>query len=356
MQAFTSFVNSQPNNVPFVFAYKGKYIVKVNKSTEGSAHVDAYYYVDNSQNLVDHDFEAGVPAAGQLTIEKTSHVTPGSTAAFATELRAFLTSLGLANINLTSGRAFNWYDAIAAYYEAPVLSLVNLLDEEDNAYLGIKYGDNVYAPKVTLNGTTGYMPAFNRISLAEVPAACPVSPNVFEQSLVNTTLVDSHTDVAYNITMEACDAQNGFMMSLAPVTPGTPAIRIRGYFKDGGADCIYCENTVVGVEESGVPSLEVGESVGVVINGYPTRVTKTSEDAALIEVDSTGGSEYPCHKNLYIGEPSYPAFSDLYILYEYDSNEWSDIEGEIQGYLSVSDVTVQRGTVSLEDCTHSFEV
>lgn len=120
MQAFTSFVAAQPNDIPFVFAYKGKYIVQVEKSTVGSPHVNAYYYVDNSQNLVDHDFEAGVPAAGQLTIEKTSHITPGSTAAFTAELRAFFESLGLANIGVTAGRAFNWYDAIAAYYEAPV--------------------------------------------------------------------------------------------------------------------------------------------------------------------------------------------------------------------------------------------
>ena len=129
MQAFRSFVAAQPHDVPFVFAYKGKYIVQVEKSTVGSAHVNAYYYVDGSQNLVDHDFEAGVPAAGQLTIEKTSHITPGSTAAFATELRAFLQSVGLASINLQGGRAFNWYDATAAYYEAPIPTVT--VEDED---------------------------------------------------------------------------------------------------------------------------------------------------------------------------------------------------------------------------------
>lgn len=144
MQAFTAFVNSQPNNVPFVFAYKGKYIVRVNKSTEGSAHVDAYYYVDNSQNLVDHDFEAGVPAAGQLTIEKTSHITPGSTAAFATELRAFLTSLGLANISLSGGRAFNWYDAIAAYLEEqPVIQPITVVDNSGNNVTIVNIGEPI---------------------------------------------------------------------------------------------------------------------------------------------------------------------------------------------------------------------
>lgn len=144
MQAFTSFVNSQPSNVPFVFAYKGKYIVQVEKSTVGSAHVNAYYYVDNSQNLVDHDFEAGVPAAGQLTIEKTSHITPGSTAAFATELRAFLGSLGLANINLQGGRAFNWYDAIAAYYEAPpVIQPITVVDNSGNSVTIVNIGEPI---------------------------------------------------------------------------------------------------------------------------------------------------------------------------------------------------------------------
>lgn len=356
MQAFTSFVGSQPWNKPFVFAYKGKYIVQVEKSTQGSPHVNAYYYVDNSQNLVDHDFEAGVPAAGQLTIEKTSHITPGSTAAFAEELREFLRSLGMANISVSSGRAFNWYNAIAAYYETPVLSLVDLFDEQDNNYLGIKYGDTVIAPKITLDGTTGYMPSFGRIGGVDVPATCPVSPDIFAQNLENATLVDSHVDVAYGITMENCVAADGFMMILAPTVQGYPTIRIRGYFRDGGSDSIYCDHTVYDVEDQGIPSLEVGESVGVVINGYPTRVTRTSETAALVVVDSFGGSLYPCHKNIYTGDPSYPVFSDLCILKEYDSNEWSDIIGEVEGYLGVSDVTVERGAASIEDCTHSFEV
>lgn len=140
MQAFKSFVNSQPSNKPFVFAYRGKYIVRVEKSTEGTPHVNAYYYVDNSQNLVDHDFEAGVPAAGQLTIEKTSHITPGSTAAFATELRGFLEALGLANISLQGGRAFNWYDAIAAYYMTPFAAV----DDEGNNVTIVAEGKSMY--------------------------------------------------------------------------------------------------------------------------------------------------------------------------------------------------------------------
>ena len=144
MQAFTSFVSSQPSNVPFVFAYKGKYIVQVEKSTEGSPHVNAYYYVDNSQNLVDHDFEAGVPAAGQLTIENTTHVTPGSSAAFADELRDFLRSLGLANIDLRAGRAFNWYDAIAAYLEGqPEIQPITVVDNSGNSVTIVNIGEPI---------------------------------------------------------------------------------------------------------------------------------------------------------------------------------------------------------------------
>ena len=172
MQAFRSFVGSQPFDVPFVFAYKGKYIVQVEKSTVGSHHVNAYYYVDNSQNLVDHDFEAGVPAAGQLTIEKTTHVTPGSTAAFATELRGFLEALGLANISLLGGRAFNWYDAIAAYYMTPfaavddegndvtiVAETKSMYDGANDAYVSMFVGSDgtKYAARAFDNNVQSYL-------------------------------------------------------------------------------------------------------------------------------------------------------------------------------------------------------
>ena len=229
MQAFTSFVNRQPSNKPFVFAYKGKYIVKVLKSTEGSAHVDAYYYVDSSQNLVDHDFEAGVPAAGQLTIEKTSHVTPGSTADFATELRAFLESVGLASINLQGGRAFNWYDAIAAYYMPNSMTLTNvgpqgmndwLVSANENDSVVVLFNQRCLRVKKT-SSTTCVIDLFNSCG-SEHLSVFNITPHddVFDVALPYVCQADGDISDTFNSVVDDFNESLGFASSAYTASRG----------------------------------------------------------------------------------------------------------------------------------------
>lgn len=304
MQAFRSFVAAQPNDVPFVFAYKGKYIVQVTKSTEGSQHVNAFYYVDNSQNLVDHDFEAGVPAAGQLTIEKTSHITPGSTAAFATELNAFLVSVGLANISLTAGRAFNWYDAIAAYYEAPVYTISVLTDTEDTEILTLEdQWGGVVCPKVTINGVTGYLKCGASHQISEDLSAdksCPVPDSVLANLISTDPVSFEHTDAVYEFVKDSCSLGDFFTMRLVPSENNLPDInmeliyddtrKLRGLFALGSFRIATIDS----------PTLELLQQRPVIVsvNGIPAKLTLVDADNMRTEVLSDVDNQQIQHFNM----------------------------------------------------------
>lgn len=304
MQAFRSFVAAQPHDVPFVFAYKGKYIVQVEKSTVGSAHVNAYYYVDNSQNLVDHDFEAGVPAAGQLTIEKTSHITPGSTADFATELRAFLESVGLASINLQGGRAFNWYDAVAAYYEAPVYTIDVKSNTEDIEILTLEdQWANVVCPKVTINGVTGYLKcdALHHIDEAlSADKSCPVPDSVLAGLISTDPVSFEHTDVVYEFVKDSCSLGDFFTMRLVTSEANLPDINMELIYEDTRKLWGLFGLGSFHIATIDAPTLELLQQrpVIVAVNGIPAKLTLIDADNMRTEVLSNESNEQIMHYNM----------------------------------------------------------
>ena len=365
MQAFRSFVAAQPHDVPFVFAYKGKYMVKVTKSTEGTAHVNAYYYVDNSQNLVDHDFEAGVPAAGQLTIEKTSHVTPGSTADFATELLAFLTSVGLANISLTGGRAFNWYDAVAAYYEAPLVSLTSVTNQNDDEVLAIKVGDDVIVPTFKKNNVDSYMFYDNgRVKLEwEGAPSCPVTSSIFDEDLTTDSLLEQHETADYSIVIDSCDTNDGVECRLVPndTSAGLPTVRVRLYWREGVSTNflhgLFYWNSIKSIDAYNIPELEVGQSAGVLCNSVPCIVARTSEGAASLKVSNIGApNEYPYYQSLYFGDIPLTLVTDAFRLDDDSNFGQTDVVGLIEAAMPGVTVAVTRDSVTLDEMTRTTEV
>lgn len=340
-------------------------MVQVNKSTEGSAHVNAYYYVDNSLNLVNHDFEAGIPAAGQLTIEKTSHVTPGSTAAFSAELNAFLTSLGLANISLTGGRAFNWYDAIAAYLEPPLLSLMGVENQNNDEVLAIKVGNDVFVPTFKKNNVDCYM-FFDsgRVNLEWVGApSCPVTPSIFDDNLLDVDLLEPHETADYSIVIDSCDTNDCIECRLVPndASAGLPTVRVRLYWRETTSAYtllgIFYWNSLKSIVTYGIPELTVGQSAGIVCNSVPCIVARTSESAASLKVSNIGApSEYPYYQYLYLPETQLTLVSDALRLGDDSGFGQNDIVDSIVDAIPGVTVAVTRDTVSLNEMTRSFEV
>ena len=111
---------------PFTFIYKGKNAVQV---TKHSAYVDVKVENLCQSGVTAHNFTPNSPIAGWLTIEKVSTCEDVTLSDVQAEIRTFLQSVGLANMNMQSGELTTpWYEALGAYMP-PVPALIPLTHE-----------------------------------------------------------------------------------------------------------------------------------------------------------------------------------------------------------------------------------
>lgn len=344
----------QPDNTEFLLCWKGKYIVGITH-VPAEQHFNVRYEYDNNA-VIAHDFFADDPYPGVLTIEASESSDPTPVADFETALRAFLPTIGVSNVALSRVTQLEWWNTNAAFYEVPVLSLMRLTNANDDTCLGIKYGDQVIAPKFTIGGLTGYLPFDSAgIVIHGVTPSCPQDSSLFSGELMQDALVPVHTDVPYGISVESCDVSGGVEIVISPISGNYPSIRAKGFWRNGNLEFVYYKNQLVAIDKYDYSDITVGHAGYVVANLVPCRITKLSATEATLEVSEIGSpNNAPFYRYVTVNNVSY--FSDLYVLDDYDDFGEYDIESQVKDYLSVTTVTTTRAAVSIEDCTYSTEV
>ena len=358
-----SLITRQPDNTEFLLCWKGKYIVGIT-NVPAESHFNVRYEYDNNA-VIAHDFFADDPYPGVLTIEASESSDPTPVADFETALRAFLQTVGVSNVALSHVTQLEWWNTNAAFYEVPLVSLLGVENQNDDQVLAIRVGNDVIVPTFKKNNVDCYMFYDNgRVNLEwEGAPSCPVTPSIFDDNLLDDSLLEPHETAGYSIVIDSCDTNDCIECRLVPndMSAGLPTVRVRLYWRGSDPNYsllgIFYWNSLKSIVAYGIPELTVGQSAGVVCNSVPCIVARTSESAASLKVNNIGApNEYPYYQYLYLTETQLTLVSDALRLDDDSVFGQNDIVDSIIDAMPGVTVAVTRDSVSLDEMTRSFEV